>query len=82
MSGGELMESVSSILTVIIGGGLGLIFGVGFVIFGIWVIFSCYKLLFLIGCMSFLPPGHRLNVMERCKCWQEAHPGKKHPFKY
>ena len=76
------MELVSSVLTVIIGGGLGLILGVGFVIFGIWVIFSCYKLLFMLVCMLFLPPGHRLNVIERRKRWQEEHPGKKHPFKY
>ena len=46
------------------------------------IVLLVFAVLFLIGCMLFLPPGHRLNLMERRKCWQEAHPGKKHPFKY
>ncbi len=51
-------------------------------IFRPWAFLAGLQLFYLIGCMLFLPPGHRLNVMERRKCWQEAHPGKKHPFKY
>jgi len=54
---------------------LGLILGV------IAFFYSC-KLLYAIGCMFFLPSGHPRNVRLRRERWEDAHPGKKHPFRF
>ncbi len=53
-----------------------------YLIFGILGFYYSFKLLYSIGCMLFLPPGHPANVRFRRENWQERNPGKKHPFKY
>lgn len=54
---------------------IGLFAGIVFLIFS-------FRLIYLVCCTLFLPPGHPRNVAARRERWQEANPGKKHPFKY
>lgn len=51
-------------------------------ILGSFAFYYSFKLLYAIGCMLLLPSGHPRNVRLRRERWENAHHGKKHPFRF